>query len=52
MGGEISELQGRDIVGILGVQAGLLDMSYLNRMAAELGVIDLLQKALGGQTEV
>jgi hypothetical protein len=48
MGGEVFERQWRDVVGILGVQAGLLDMSYLNRMAEELGVKDLIQKALGG----
>jgi hypothetical protein len=48
IGGEVSERQWRDVVGILGVQAGLLDMSYLNRMAEELGVKDLIQKALGG----
>jgi hypothetical protein len=48
MGGEVFERHWRDVVGILGVQAGLLDMSYLNRMAEELGVKDLIQKALGG----
>jgi hypothetical protein len=47
MGGGISERQWRDVVGIIRVQAGLLDLSYLNHMAEELGIEDVLQKALG-----
>ena len=45
-GGEVSECQWRDVLGVLEVQAGRLDGHYLRRMAAELGVDDLLEKAL------
>ena len=45
--GEVSELQWRDVVGILKVQAGRLDMKYLDRWARELGVLDLLTRAFG-----
>ena len=46
MGGEVSERQWRDVLGILKVQAGALEMDYLRRMANELGVEDLLERAL------
>ena len=45
-GGEVSERQWRDVLGVLKVQAGALDVDYLYRMADELGVKDLLEKAL------
>ena len=45
-GGEVSELQWRDVLGVLKVQAGLLDMTYLDHMSKEIGVDDLLLKAL------
>jgi hypothetical protein len=45
MGGEVSENQWRDILGVLGVQRGRLDEAYLDRWAKELGVTDLLGKA-------
>lgn len=43
-GGGVSELQWRDVVGLLR-HAGTLDAPYLDRWAAELGVVDLLAKA-------
>jgi hypothetical protein len=46
MGGEVSDRQWRDILGVLKVQAGRLDLDYLDRWADELGVSDLLQSAL------
>lgn len=46
-GGEVSELQWRDVVGILKVQSGRLDMKYLDHWARELGVLNLLARALG-----
>jgi len=46
LGGEISERQWRDILGILKVQAGELDIKYLKKWADELGLIDLLERAL------
>ncbi|MDR3676881.1 MAG: hypothetical protein P4N24_15425 [Acidobacteriota bacterium] len=45
-GGEVSENQWRDVVGILKVQAGSLDLAYLQQWARELQVGDLLEKAL------
>jgi hypothetical protein len=44
-GGEVSENQWRDIIGVLKVQAGRLDLGYLQNWAAELGVSDLLERA-------
>jgi hypothetical protein len=46
MGGEVSERQWRDVLGILEVQAGNLDLIYLQRWAQELKVSDLLALAL------
>jgi len=45
LGGEASERQWLDILGVLRVQAGRLDEAYLDRWAAELGVADLLGDA-------
>lgn len=47
MGGEVSERQWRDVLGVLRAQAGRLDRAYLERWASELGVRDLLERALG-----
>jgi hypothetical protein len=44
-GGEVSENQWRDVIGILKVQAGHLEMGYLRKWAEEIGVSDLLAKA-------
>ena len=46
MGGEVSDRQWRDILGVIKVQAGRLDADYLQKWSVELGVSDLLQKAL------
>jgi hypothetical protein len=45
-GGEVSERQWRDVLGILKVRAGTLDLIYLRKWAVELNVLDLLEKAL------
>lgn len=45
-GGEVSEQQWRDVLGILQVQRGSLELDYLRSMAASLGVSDLLARAL------
>jgi hypothetical protein len=46
LGNEISDRQWRDILGVLKVQAGRLDLDYLRQWAAELNITDLLQRAL------
>lgn len=46
MGGEVSDRQWRDILGVLKTQAGELDLEYLRTWAAELQVSDLLERAL------
>jgi hypothetical protein len=44
-GGEVSDRQWGDVVGVIRVAATALDQSYLTRWAAELGVSDLLDRA-------
>lgn len=45
-GGEVSERQWRDVLGVLNVQRTALDIAYLRRWALELRVQDLLDRAL------
>jgi hypothetical protein len=46
LGGEVSDRQWRDILGIVRVQGGRLDVDYLRRYAPVLDVADLLARAL------
>lgn len=46
-GGQVSEQQWRDVLGILRVQEGALDVDYLRKWAKELQLSDLLEGALG-----
>ncbi|HKP53861.1 MAG TPA: hypothetical protein VJ183_14565 [Chloroflexia bacterium] len=46
MGGGVSERQWLDVLGVLKLQSKRLDMPYLRRWAAELDVLDLLNRAL------
>jgi hypothetical protein len=50
MGGEVSDRQWRDILGVLKTQAGGLDLDYLRKWAIELKVADLLDRALKEST--
>jgi hypothetical protein len=45
-GGEVSERQWTDILGVIKVQADRLDRAYLNKWAKQLGVSDLLSEVL------
>lgn len=53
MGGEVSERQWRDVLGVIKIQADKLDEVYLRRWARILNVSDLLERALeeGKKTE-
>jgi hypothetical protein len=46
-GGEVSERQWRDVLGVLAASGAALDRAYLLRWAAVLGVTDLLERAIG-----
>lgn len=46
MGGEVSERQWKDIIGVLRVQGESLDYNYLKRWAEELSAASLLDRAL------
>lgn len=46
MGGEVSDRQWRDILGVLKTRADDLDLAYLRKWAGELKVGDLLERAL------
>jgi len=48
-GGEVSDRQWRDVIGIVRVQGARLDRSYLTYGAALLGVTDLLERVLAQQ---
>ena len=47
MGGEVSERQWGDVVGVLKVQKNSLDIEYLRHWSSRLGLGDLLDKAIG-----
>lgn len=44
LGGEAADQQLKDVIGVLQIQAGQLDQTYLDRWAADLGVSDLLAR--------
>lgn len=46
LGGEVSERQWRDILGILKTRVGELDLGYLKKWAIDLKIADLLNQAL------
>ena len=45
-GGEVSEQQWRDIIGVLRVEAGRLDTAYLNAWTSKLRLDDLFRRAV------
>lgn len=45
-GGEVSEQQWRDVLGVLKTRAGEIDLDYLRKWASELNIGDLLERAL------
>lgn len=47
LGGEQSERQWRDLIGVMKVQTDNLDRDYMQQWARQLGVSDLLERALG-----
>lgn len=51
LGGEASERQWRDILGVLKTQKDALDIDYLKHWAQSLGVADLMERALEELTE-
>ena len=46
LGGEVSDRQWRDILGVIKTQGERLDLAYLRQWATVLNVVDLLEKAL------
>ena len=46
LGGEVSDRQWQDILGVIKTQGERLDFAYLRQWAAALNVVDLLEKAL------
>lgn len=47
LGGEVSEVQWRDVVGIVRGCSNTLDREYLERAATRLEVVNLLRRSLG-----
>jgi len=45
-GGEVSDRQWRDVLGVLIVQGDRLDFAYMRQWATDLSVLDLLERAL------
>ncbi len=52
LGGEVSERQWGDVVGILRVSAQAIDAAYLKRWSRALGVTDLLDRALSAAATI
>jgi hypothetical protein len=46
LGGEVSDRQWQDVLGVLRVQTGVINLRLLRRLAVELKVEDLLERAM------
>lgn len=46
-GNEVSDRQWTDVLGVLKVQGDAFDLAYARKWAPDLGVLDLLERALG-----
>jgi hypothetical protein len=46
LGGEVSDRQWRDILGVIKTRVDRLDLIYLQKWAVELQVVDLLERAV------
>jgi hypothetical protein len=51
LGAEVSDRQWRDVLGVLKVQGKTLDYDYMRRWAHEIGVSDLLERAIAQANE-
>ena len=52
LGNEVSDRQWQDVLGVLKVQRGRLDLDYLHQNADRLEVEDLLERALAEAASV
>ena len=50
MGGEVSDRQWRDILGVIKTRADELDLDYLHKWAKELKVSELFERVLKEST--
>ena len=46
LGGDVSERQWCDVLGVMKVQADRLDLAYLRKWAVQLNISDLLERAI------
>ena len=46
LGGEVSDRQWSDVLGVARAQQGRLDLEYLRRWSTEQGTLDLLERVL------
>ena len=51
LGGEVSERQWRDVLGVLKTQGTGIDEAYLRHWAGEIGVLDLLERAFSDESK-
>ena len=47
LGGEVSDRQWQDVIGVLRMRSKAIDLAYLRKWAPDLGVADLVDRVLG-----